>query len=85
VWQALGGFDEAYAPCSYEEVDFCTDVRLRLGLKCFAVAGIEVEHEYGISVSNPWKRIRHNGRAELLRSIHIRNERYFREKWREAL
>jgi GT2 family glycosyltransferase len=85
VWQSLGGFDEAYAPCSYEEVDFCTDVRQRLGLKCFAVAGIEVEHEYGISVSNPWKRIRHNGRAELLRSIHVRNERYFRQKWREAL
>ncbi len=81
VWEALGGFDETYAPCSYEEVDLCTDVRKRLGLQCYAVAGIETEHEYGISVSNPWKRIRHNGRAELLRSIHIRNARYFREKW----
>ncbi len=81
VWEALGGFDEAYAPCSYEEVDLCTDVRKRLGLQCYAVAGIETEHEYGISVSNPWKRIRYNGRAELLRSIHIRNARHFREKW----
>lgn len=85
VWEALGGFDEAYAPCSYEEVDFCTDVRKRLGLSCYAVAGIAVEHEYGISVSNPWKRIRHNGRSELLRSIHVRNERYFRRKWQGAV
>lgn len=85
VLETLGGFDEAYAPCSYEEVDFCTDVRKRLDLECYAVAGIEVEHEYGISVSNPWKRIRHNGRAELLRSIHIRNERYFRRKWQHRV
>jgi GT2 family glycosyltransferase len=84
VWEALGGFDEAYAPCSYEEVDFCTDARKRLHLTCYAIAGIEVEHEYGISVSNPWKRIRHNGRSELLRSIHVRNERYFRRKWQGA-
>jgi GT2 family glycosyltransferase len=81
VLDAVGGFDEAYAPCSYEEVDFCTDVRMRLGLECYAVAGVETEHEFGISVSNPWKRIRHNGRSELLRSIHVRNARHFRSKW----
>jgi GT2 family glycosyltransferase len=82
VLQAVGGFDEAYAPCSMEEVDFCTDVRKRLGLECYAVAGVESEHEYGISVRSPWKRIRHNGRSELLRSIHVRNVRHFRSKWR---
>jgi GT2 family glycosyltransferase len=81
VLEAAGGFDEAYAPCSMEEVDFCTDVRKRLGLECYAVAGVETEHEYGISVSSPWKRIRHNGRSELLRSIHVRNVRHFRSKW----
>jgi O-antigen biosynthesis protein len=85
VWEALGGFDEGYAPCSWEDVDLCTDARLRLGLRCYAVAGVEVEHEYGISVRSPWKRIRHNGRKELLRSIHVRNERRFRDKWRETL
>jgi GT2 family glycosyltransferase len=79
---AVEGFDEAYAPCSYEEVDLCTDVRVRLGLQCYAVAGVQTTHEYGISVSNPWKRIRHNGRSELLRSIHRRNARHFRQKWK---
>jgi GT2 family glycosyltransferase len=81
VLQAVGGFDEAYAPCSMEEVDFCTDVRKRLGLECYAVAGIETEHEYGISVSRPWTRVRHSGRTEFLRSIHVRNVRHFRSKW----
>jgi GT2 family glycosyltransferase len=81
VFDSAGGFDEAYAPCSMEEVDFCTTVSQKLGLGCYALAGVEVAHEYGISVATPWKRIRHNGRSELLRSIHVRNVRHFREKW----
>jgi GT2 family glycosyltransferase len=81
VYDAAGGFDEAYAPCSMEEVDFCVTVSRRLGLSCYAAAGVEVEHEYGISVATPWKRIRHNGRSELLRSVHVRNVRHFRDKW----
>jgi GT2 family glycosyltransferase len=82
VFDAAGGFDEVYAPCSMEEVDFCTTVRMRLGLRCYAVAGVETDHEYGISVATPWKRIRHNGRSELLRSVHVRNVRHFRRKWK---
>jgi GT2 family glycosyltransferase len=81
VLEAVGGFDEAYAPCSMEEVDFCTDVRKRLGLRCYAVGGVETEHEYDISVSRPWTRIKHSGRTEFLRSIHVRNLRHFRRKW----
>jgi GT2 family glycosyltransferase len=82
TWERLGGFDEAYAPCSMEDVDLCTDVRLRLGLENFAVAGVETEHEYGISVTRPWKRISHNGRTEFLRTVHVRNVRHFKSKWK---
>jgi GT2 family glycosyltransferase len=85
TWQALGGFDEAYAPCSMEDVDLCTDVRKRLGLQCYAVAGIETEHEYGISVTPAWRRISHNGRTEFLRTIHVRNVRHFKRKWKDVL
>jgi GT2 family glycosyltransferase len=81
TWRALEGFDEAYAPCSMEDVDLCTDVRKRLGLQCYAVAGVRTEHEYRISVTPAWKRIRHNGRSEFLRSVHVRNVRHFRRKW----
>ena len=27
IWEEVGGFDEFYAPASWEEVDFCTAVR----------------------------------------------------------
>jgi hypothetical protein len=82
TWHEAGGFDEAYAPASWEEVDFCTAVRTRLGLRCYAVAGVEYEHEFGISRrAPPWRRLRFDGRSETLRSIHRRNRRRFRAKW----
>jgi GT2 family glycosyltransferase len=81
VYNQAGGFDEVYAPCSYEEVDFCTAVRKRLGLKCYAVAGVGYEHEFRISFARPWTRVHYDGRSEMIRSIHRRNSRYFRRKW----
>jgi GT2 family glycosyltransferase len=84
VFDRVGGFDEAYAPCSFEEVDYCTAVRLGLGLQCYAVAGVEVDHEWGISRrAMPWKRVRFDDRAETLRSIHRRNRSHFLDKWSE--
>jgi GT2 family glycosyltransferase len=84
VFDRVGGFDEAYAPCSFEEVDYCTAVRLQLGLQCYAVAGVDVDHEWGISRrAMPWKRVRFDGRAETLRSIHRRNRSHFLDKWSE--
>lgn len=77
----VGGFDEFYAPASWEEVDFCTAVRA-LGLRNYAVAGVDAPHEFGISARQPiWRRIRHNGRSELLWSIHRRNRKHFLQKW----
>jgi GT2 family glycosyltransferase len=84
VWEQAGGFDETYTPCGYEEIDFATSVRLRLGLENRVVAGVPHEHEFGISLHRPWARVRHNGRSEFLRSIMRRNRRYFLEKWARA-
>ena len=82
TFATLGGFDEYYAPCSFEEVDLCTAARARLGLGCFAVAGVHFEHTWGISAhAPPWRRVRFNGRSETLRSIHRRNRRHFLAKW----
>ncbi|HEX5309208.1 MAG TPA: glycosyltransferase [Solirubrobacteraceae bacterium] len=80
VFEAAGGFDESYAPCICEELDLCLAVRAQ-GLHCYAVGGIEHEHDYGISKARPWTRIRHNGRSEMLWRIHRRNIRHFRGKW----
>lgn len=81
TFDVVSGFDEFYAPASWEEVDFCTAVRAR-GLENLVVAGVEVAHEWRISAkSPPWRRIAHNGRKELLWSIHRRNRAHFIAKW----
>ena len=81
VFDAAGGFDEALTPCGFEEVDLCTTVRRQLGLQCLAVAGVEVQHEFGISARRGWSRVRYLGKSESLRSIARRNRRYFISKW----
>ncbi len=83
AWEAVGGFDEAYAPASWEEVDFCTALRAD-GARCYAVAGVDCEHEWGVSRRQPpWARVRWNGHVETWRSIHRRNKRHFLAKWSE--
>jgi GT2 family glycosyltransferase len=83
VWEQVGGFDEFYAPASWEEVDFCTAVRAA-GLNCYAIAGVDCEHEWGVSRRQaPWARAHWNGRSETWRSIHRRNRAHFLEKWAE--
>jgi GT2 family glycosyltransferase len=82
VFEQIGGFDEAYTPASFEEVDYCTAVRRRLGRGCYIVGGVEHGHEWGISAkAKPWKRVSFDGRSEFLWSIHRRNRRHYLSKW----
>jgi GT2 family glycosyltransferase len=81
AWEAVGGFDEAYAPASWEEIDFNVAVQ-RHGLRSYAVGGVDAPHEWGISSRQPpWRTVRWGGRRELLWSIHRRNRRRFLAKW----
>jgi GT2 family glycosyltransferase len=81
AWREAGGFDEFYAPASWEEVDFCTALRAR-GLRNYAVAGVQAPHEWGVSRRQmPWARVKYDGRSETWRSIHRRNRRHFLQKW----
>jgi GT2 family glycosyltransferase len=81
VFDSIGGFEEAYTPCGYEEVDYCTAVRLRAGLNCFAVAGVEFTHKFSISAARSWRRVHYDGRSESIKSISRRNRRHFLAKW----
>lgn len=81
VYERAGGFDESYAPCTCEEMDFCMAVRMRQRLGCYVVAGVEHHHRFHISSARPWRRLSHNGRREMLWRIHRRNTRYFKRKW----
>jgi GT2 family glycosyltransferase len=84
TWEQLGGFDERYAPASWEEVDFCTAARAA-GLRCLAIPGVSCRHEWGVSRRQPpWARARWDGRTETWRSIHRRNRKRFLRKWSQA-
>jgi GT2 family glycosyltransferase len=82
VFEAVSGFDEAYAPCLWEEIDICLAVRAA-GLRCFVAEEVKLEHRWGISArrSWPWARVAFDGRSESLRSIRRRNRRRLAEKW----
>jgi hypothetical protein len=59
-------------------------VRAR-GLRCYAVAGVEHEHEFGVSrPAPPWRRARWDGRSQSVWWIHRRNRRHFLRKWASA-
>jgi GT2 family glycosyltransferase len=81
TFDTVGGFDEAFTPCGFEEVDYCTAVRRSLGLQAYVVAGVPVEHEFVISAKRRWQRIRYDGKVERLGDIADRNRAYFQRKW----
>jgi GT2 family glycosyltransferase len=81
VFRRAGRLDEAYTPCGFEEVDYCTTVRLDLGLRCYAVAGVPYQHDFGISARRRWRRISYDGRKASLGQISDRNRAYFLAKW----
>jgi len=81
IFERAGGFDEAYTPCLFEEVDYSTTVRRKLGYRCFAVAGVSVEHVFGFSHANPFQRIRFDNRSALKGWVAKRNRHRFRRKW----
>jgi GT2 family glycosyltransferase len=85
VYEAVGGFDERYSPCLWEEIDFGTAVRDRLGLLCYQLPGLAVRHEFGISArrSWPWVRVPYAEGRPTLRAIRHRNRRLYASKWGE--
>ncbi|MBJ7470236.1 MAG: glycosyltransferase [Solirubrobacteraceae bacterium] len=82
VFEQIGGIDEAYTPCGFEEIDLCTAVRADAGRRVLAVAGVEFRHEFAISAADPRTVVRYLGKAETLSSIERRNRAHFLGKWR---
>ena len=78
TWEAVGGFDEAYAPASWEEIDFNCAVQ-RLGAALVRRRRRRRRRTSGASRRRqpPWRTVRWGGRRELLWSIHRRNRRHF--------
>lgn len=81
VFAAVGGFDEALTPCGFEEVDYCTAVRRQAKRDVLVVAGVPVQHRFGISARRGHKRISYMGRSERLEVVAERNRAHFVRKW----
>lgn len=77
----MGGFDVRLSPCGYEEVDLAFHQRL-LGIGgCFALGGLDVDHSFGISSADPWRRVEWLNQSEPVGLIHQRNTEYMRRKY----
>ena len=80
--EVVSGFLFATRRATFAAADGFDEARLDLGLRCYAVAGVEQSHEFRVTRAwRPWRRIRFDGRSESMRSIDRRNRRHFLAKW----
>lgn len=71
IWKAAAGFDERYAPNDYEDVDFSTYAREKLGCKLMALPLGSVVHMGSQTI----------GYTDERRYLTEQNMEKFREKW----
>src|SRR5690606_19930156 len=63
LWRTLGGFDEAFAPAYYEDVDFCLRV-WRAGFRVVVDPDVLVEHvEWGSAAGDEARQRMRENRA----------------------
>jgi GT2 family glycosyltransferase len=80
VFEEVGGFDNFYSPCFYEEIDYSFKVRAR-GYKCVVVPGVDIQHRRMHGVSAKRVDVSYLGKTERTDHITTRNHEYFVKKW----
>jgi GT2 family glycosyltransferase len=80
LFRALGGFDVAYSPAGFEEIDMSFSVR-KAGLRCVVVPKLQIHHYHHHGVSAYRSEIRYLGHTIDTTMLHERNKGYFKEKW----
>lgn len=80
LYWALGGFDVAYSPAGFEEIDMCFSIR-KTGKKCVVVPGLNVKHHHHHGVSAYKSVISYLGKEIDSEALHLRNKDYFERKW----
>ena len=76
LWDSVGGFDERFAPCYYEDTDLCFAIRLQ-GKRVLYQPAAEVVHFEGVSHGTDV--------SEGAKAYQARNQVTFAQKWRQAL
>jgi GT2 family glycosyltransferase len=80
VLRRMGGFDVAYTPAGFEEIDMSFALRAA-GLKCLVVPGLNVKHHHHHSVSSYRSTIRYLSTEIDTETLHARNKAHFESKW----
>jgi GT2 family glycosyltransferase len=80
AYKQTGGFDIAYTPAGFEEIDMSFALR-KQGKRCVVVPGLDVKHyeRHGVSASRA--SIAYLGHSITTGELHERNKAYFMAKW----
>lgn len=83
VYWNVGGFDIAYTPAGFEEIDMSFAIR-KAGMKCLVVPGVDVKHHHHHGVSAYSSTIQYLSTNVDTETLHCRNKAYFERKWLDA-
>jgi GT2 family glycosyltransferase len=80
IYRKLGGFDVAYTPAGFEEIDMSFAIR-KDGLRCVVMPNLEINHYHHHGVSAYQTNISYLSSVIDTVSLHERNMAYFKSKW----
>lgn len=80
AFREVGGFDPAYSPAGFEEIDMSFALR-KNGWKCLVVPDLAIKHHHHHGVSNYRSEVSYLGKSIDTEALHLRNKNYFEQKW----
>lgn len=80
VFDEVGGFDVAYSPAGFEEIDFSYKLR-KIGKRCVVNSLVNIKHFHHHGVSAQRMIVKYLGSEISTEDLHIRNKAYFVQKW----
>jgi GT2 family glycosyltransferase len=83
AFRQAGGFDPAYSPAGFEEIDMSFTLR-KLGWRCLVVPCLDIKHHHHHGVSNFRSLVAYLGKEIDTETLHLRNKAYFKNKWVDA-
>lgn len=84
IYYKLGGFDNAFTPAGFEEIDMCYKIR-DYGMKCVAVPSSKVKHFHHHGISAKDTDIHFMGESINTKDLNEKNYKIFQDKWLSKL
>jgi GT2 family glycosyltransferase len=80
LYRKLGGFDVAYSPAGFEEIDMSFAIR-KAGFRCVVMPKLAFHHYHHHGVSAYRSEIHYLSNVIDTATLHERNKAYFKTKW----